>query len=44
MRLMIEGILVVQAVAMDSGFSDDEVTDLSAAVEEMSVRLIESLR
>lgn len=44
MRLMIEGILVVQAVAMDGSFDDEEVADVSAAVEEMSVRLIESLR
>jgi AcrR family transcriptional regulator len=44
MRLMIDGILAVQAVAMDSGFSPDEVTELSVAVEELSVRLIESLR
>lgn len=44
MRLMIDNILVVQAVAMDHGFTPDEVTDISAAVEELSVRLIESLR
>jgi hypothetical protein len=44
MRLMIDGILAVQAVAMDSGFSPDELSDISAAVEELSVRLIESLR
>lgn len=44
MRLMIDGILAVQAVAMDAGLSADEVTDISSAVEELSVRLIESLR
>jgi len=44
MRLMIDGILAVQAVAMDAGLSADEITDISAAVEELSVRLIESLR
>jgi AcrR family transcriptional regulator len=44
MRLMIDGILVVQSVAMDHGYSAKEVTDISAAVEELSVRLIESLR
>jgi AcrR family transcriptional regulator len=44
MRLMIDGILVVQATALDGGFSDREVKDLATAAEDLSVRLIESLR
>jgi len=44
MRLLIDIILVVQALAMDSDLDDDEVNDVSIAAEEMSVRLIESLR
>lgn len=44
MRLMIDCILATQAVAMDNGYSPDDVTDISLAVEELSVRLVESLR
>jgi AcrR family transcriptional regulator len=44
MRLMIDVILVMQALAVDGVLGEVEIEDLSSAVQEMSVDLIESLR
>lgn len=44
MRLLIDEILVMQALAMDGILGDVGIDDLSAAVEQLSVNLVESLR
>jgi hypothetical protein len=44
MRLLIEEILVMQALAMDGVLGNVAVDELSTAVEQLSVNLVESLR
>lgn len=44
MRLLIDVILVAQAMAMDGVLGEVDVDELSAAVEQLCVSLIESLR